>query len=450
MVREGQMVRGIVQVPEEPTDVTTERFRGIGAEVERVRTRYRSILAERNVAMLLGAGVASELGDWFNTVALISLSFRFSDSALGVGGMFAARMATRLLAQGPAGSLVDRHAGRGLLFFSQIAMAAIASAFALLAFVPSLWLLYLLVVMLEVVNCVARPAFMAELKAEAPEEQRAAANGALFASATTAQVLGPPLGALVLAWSAPATVFIVNGLTFLAVAVTVARLRGGLGGSPRSRPAYATAAEDDAEPPVVERIGYRWLLRRRDLGLYVLVCLSLALVVQATITVFVVRANAFGFGDTGVGLFYTAVAVGSVAGSVIAGSRALHAAPLYPAAIAMAVCAVALAIFGASATVAVAIVALVVAGFSTDFYEVVGLTYFQGSIPDAVYGRFFSIFLMALSAGALAGALIGPILEEAVGVETSLVALAAPALALALLLLVLSKKWGAPGSAVSD
>ena len=50
--------------------------------------RYRSILAERNVAMLLGAGVASELGDWFNTVALISLSFHFTDSALGVGGMF--------------------------------------------------------------------------------------------------------------------------------------------------------------------------------------------------------------------------------------------------------------------------------------------------------------------------------------------------------------------------
>ena len=144
----------------------------------------------------LARGSPPRFGDWFNTVALISLSFRFSDSALGVGGMFAARMLTRLLAQGPAGSLVDRHAGRRLLFASQLAMAVVASSFALLVIVPELWLLYLLVILLEVVNCIARPAFMVELKAEAPEEQRAAANGALFASATTAQLVGPPLGAL--------------------------------------------------------------------------------------------------------------------------------------------------------------------------------------------------------------------------------------------------------------
>ena len=51
----------------------------------------------------------------------------------------------------------------------------------------------------------------------------------------------------------------------------------------------------------------------------------------------------------------------------------------------------------------VAIAALVVAGFATDFYEVVGLTYFQGAIPDAVYGRFFSVFLLALERRRLGG-----------------------------------------------
>ena len=421
--------------------MATDQLSEAGAALRQARDRYRAILAERNVAMLLGAGVVSELGDWFNTVALISLSFHFSDSALGVGGMFAARMLTRLLAQGPAGTLVDRHAGRGLLFASQIAMAIVAASFALLVLAPALWILYLLVIMLEAVNCIARPAFMAELRAEAPEDQRSAANGALFASATTAQLLGPPLGALALGWSGPVVVFAINGVTFLAVAIVVARLGGGLQGSPRGRPTTPDPAGSDALPGGQERLGYRWLLRRQDLALYILVCLSLALLVQATITLFVVRSHALGFGNGGVGLFYAAVAAGSVAGSVIAGARAQHAAPLYPAAVAMGVCAAALALFGAAAAAAIAIVALIVAGFATDFYEVVGLTYFQGTVPDAVYGRFFSVFLLALSAGALVGAIVGPILESALGVATSLAVLAAPAAALALLLLVSSKRW---------
>jgi MFS family permease len=423
----------------------TERIEHVGAALQRIVAQYRAILGERNVALLLGAGIASEVGDWFNIVALISLSYRFSDNALGVGGMFAARMLTRLLLQGPAGTFVDQHAGRRLLFASQLVMAVIATLFVLLVFVPELWLLYLLAVLLEATNCIARPAFMVELKAEAPEEQRAAANGALFASMTTAQLVGPLLGAVALAWFGPAAVFALNGLTFLGVALAVAQLHGGLRATRQHaapRDSSVSAASGQSSSPV---IGYRWLLQRQDLSLYVFVCLSLALLVQATVTFFVVRANALGLGDGGVGVFYSAVAVGSVAGSVVAGARAQHAAPLYPAAIAMTVCAIALAVFGFLSAAVLAIVTLVIAGFATDFYEVVGLTYFQGSIPDEVYGRFFSVFLLALSAGGLVGALAGPTLEQIVGTERSLLVLAAPGVALALLLANLSRRWSAMG-----
>ena len=183
--------------------VAGERLNQADAALRRTLKHYRTLLAERNVALLLGAGVVSEIGDWFNIVALISLSYSFGDGAFGVGGMFAARMVTRLLCQGPAGSFVDRHASRMLLFTSQLAMALIASSFALLVMVPELWLLYALVILLEATNCIVSPAFMVELKAEAPVEQRAAANGILTASMSTAQVVGPLLGALVLApiWS---------------------------------------------------------------------------------------------------------------------------------------------------------------------------------------------------------------------------------------------------------
>ena len=103
----------------------------------------------------------------------------------------------------------------------------------------------------------------------------------------------------------------------------------------------------------------------------------------------------------------------------MAGARAQHLAPLYPAALAMVLCAIALALFGVAGTLLLSIGVLVVAGFSTDFYEVVGLTYFQNCLPDAVYARFLSLFLLALTAGGLVGAMAGPVLEQALGVGTS-------------------------------
>ena len=429
----------------EPVFVASERLNQAGSALQRGRDHYRALLAERDVVLLLGAGVVSEIGDWFNIVALISLSYNFGDGALGVGGMFATRMATRLLCQGPAGSFVDRHASRTLLFTSQLVMAIVASSFVLLVAVPELWLLYALVILLEATNCVVTPAFMVELKSEAPAQQRSIANGVLTASMSTAQLVGPLLGALVLAPFGAGAVFALNGVTFFAVAITVTQLAGGLRAAGTNVPTHDESGRPHSTKPDIEAISYAWLLRRQDLSLYVLACLSVALLIRATITLFVVRAATFGLGESGIGFFYAAVGFGSIAGSIVAGVLARHSTPLFLAAMAMALCAIALATFGAVGTVMVAFVALVVAGFATDFYEVAGLTYFQNAIPDAVYARFISLFYLALSAGGLVGALAGPALEEMLGVKTTLVILAAPCLVLALALVVMSRRWQVTG-----
>jgi len=293
------------------------------------------------------------------------------------------------------------------------------------------------VILLNIVGCVARPAFMVALRVEAPDGLRSQVNGAFFASMTTAQLIGPALGGLVLVSWGASSVFLLNGLTFLGVALAISQLRGGLEATSGDPPPSPDASETVVPAP--EDIqGYRWLLRRGDLLLFVLVCLSLALLVQATAALFITRSEMLGLADGGAGLFYTAVAVGSLAGSIIAGASSQHAVPLLPAAIAMALCAVALAMYGVASSVGVAIVALVIAGFTTDSYEVIGLTYFQASIPENVFGRFFSLLLIGLSAGGVIGALAGPVLEQAVGAGTALVLLAIPGLTLAIALAITS------------
>ena len=411
--------------------------------------RYRRVLADRDATILLAAGFASEIGDWFNTVALISLSFHYGEGALGVGGLLAVRMVPRLLLQGPAGALVDRWPHRRLLLATQLLMAIVASSFAVLTIAPSLWLLYLLVLLLETLGTVARPAFMAALKDAVPSEHRAAANGAFFAAMTVAQLVGPLLGALVLAPLGAAAVFAANGLTFLGVAAAVTRLRGGLSAD-LGAVAVADSAAEPATPAatpaeIPENVGYGWLLRRRDLGLYALVSLSLALLAHATIALFIIRANTLGLGDGGVGIFYAAVAVGSLVGSVVAGAGlAGNRTALYRVAIAAGGCALALTVFGVAGNLALAVVALAIAGFTIDYHEVTAISYFQDRLPDSIFGRFFSLFLMALSAGGLVGALVSPVLERSVGVSGALAVLAVPGIGFALVLAAVIKRVQPP------
>ena len=115
-----------------------------------------------------------------------------------------------------------------------------------------------------------------ELRLESPEELRAAALGTLYASATTAQLIGPALGAVALLPLGPFPVFVLNGLTFFGVALAVAAMKGGLH-QQAATPATPEVPEESKQPA-----GYRWLLRYRELVSYSLVSLSLALLVQAT------------------------------------------------------------------------------------------------------------------------------------------------------------------------
>lgn len=394
--------------------------------------RYGGVLRQRNIVLLLGAALTSEVGDWFNTVALIELSYRFGGGAVSVGVMLALRTVPRLLLQAPAGALVDRLPGRGLLIVSHLAMSLIATAFVLLIPIPSLWLLYALVVALEAVATVSWPALRIQLVRETPPAQFAAINGVVSIGLTGAQFVGPLLGGLVLVWLGAGPVFVVNGLTFLAVAIVASRLRAGAAAPDMPSP---NAAGDG--PAAGSPGGYRTLLGQRALLAFAAAALGVTIAVRAAIALFVVRADQLGLGEAGLGYFYAAVALGAIVGGALAGiGRHSDRTALAVAASAMLVCALALSGFGAAPGILAALAALAVAGAATNIYEVAGLTFFQHHLPAALYGRFMAIFMLALGAGGIIGAIGGPLVQTQLSVAAALGLLALPGAALAVAFLV--------------
>ncbi len=260
---------------------------------------------------MLAAASASYIGDRFNTIALIALSYELSESALGVGGMLALLALPRLVVQGPAGALVDRYPGKWLLVGTQLLMGIVAAAFALLVAIPSIWLLYGLTLLMGVLRTVDTPAFEVRLMALTPSDKRATANAVHSLAMTAGELIGPLLGGLVLVWVGAAPLFLLNGLSFVFVAAAVASLPERVAGS------EPEPEEGEADTSTG---GYLTLLRRRGVALYTALVAASCMLLLGAIALFVVRAIELGLGEGGVGLFYTILGVGTLIGGIALGA----------------------------------------------------------------------------------------------------------------------------------
>ncbi len=219
--------------------------------------------------------------------------------------------------------------------------------------------------------------------------------------------------------------FVLNSLSFLGVAVAVATMR-----PPVLVPSPPELAPAAASP---SPLGYVALLRRSDVALYAALTLSSSLLSVALLAVLVVRALDLGLGEGGTGVFIAVSALGALVGGVAAGGGSYTGRRAFTtAALASVVGTVGVVVFGVTGSVLVACAALLVTGLVGSLEDVASVTAFQNALPDGVYGRVSSLFLLAGSAGALLGGIVGPLLAERLEVGPSLVLLAIPDVVLAL------------------
>nr|MBA2452481.1 hypothetical protein [Chloroflexia bacterium] len=177
--------------------------------------------------------------------------------------------------------------------------------------------------------------------------------------------------------------------------------------------------------------GYLTLLRRPDVALYTAVTVFTSALVMAAMALFVVQAINLGLGEGGVGVFFAVISIGTAIGGTLAGAGSyLGPRAILIAAGAVVVEALGLVLFGLAGGLGLAIVGLILFGLTADLEEIAMITYFQNRLPEHLYGRFFSLFLIAAGAGGLIGPIAGPLLAETWSVGIALPLLALPALAL--------------------
>lgn len=169
----------------------------------------------RNYRNLWLGQVVSEIGDHFNSIAVLSMALHLTGSGATVGGAMLARVGPALLAAPLAGVILDRLDRRRVMIASDLFRAAIAIAHLLLLVYPRTWLLYSLSALLTF----AAPFFNSGRAAILPRlvsrDDLHTANALTQTTGWLTVAAGTMLGGFSTSWLGYQGAFLINASSFL-------------------------------------------------------------------------------------------------------------------------------------------------------------------------------------------------------------------------------------------
>ena len=170
--------------------------------------------------------VISEIGDYFNNIAVFALVMEKSGSGLVVSGIMLSRAIPAVVAGPIAGVLLDRFDRRSIMIMSDLLRAAVALAFVLTINQPRPWLLYLLSGALMFASPFFTSGRAAILPTIATPDELHAANSVTQTTQWATLTVGTMLGGLGAARFGYTWAFVLNSLSFLFSAACIWRLTG--------------------------------------------------------------------------------------------------------------------------------------------------------------------------------------------------------------------------------
>jgi MFS family permease len=379
---------------------TSEQTASAGAEpTSDAHVGYLSLLrANRDFRQLWLGQVVSQLGDWFDTIALFTLVLRLTGSGRAVGLILVARFLPSVVLGPLSGVLADRFNRRHIMIASDIARAAVVLGFLFVRRPEHLWLLYALTILQLAFSAFFEPARSAALPSIVSPRDLVAANSISSVTWSAMLTLGAAVGGPVTGWFGTDAAFIIDSLTYLVSAFLVWRVR-----LPRRAPRVKrklTVAKALGITDTVEGLGYVW---RRPRVLALLLVKPAWGVGGGILTllpvfgekVFPVRGSA----AIGMSVLYVARGIGTAIGPILtrrfySESRARMQRAI---GISFIIAGVFYIAFGNSLSFALALIWLSIAHMGGSTLWVFSTVLLQSTVEDEFRGRVFAAELMLMT-----------------------------------------------------
>jgi MFS family permease len=199
---------------------------GEGREGGEAAAGYFGLLRGNRDFRLLWLGqVVSQLGDWFDTIALFTLVLRLTGSGRAVGLVLVARFLPSVFLAPLSGVLADRFNRRHIMIASDVARALVVLGFLFVRDPGQVWLVYVLTVLQLAFSAFFEPARSAALPSVVAPRDLLTANAISAVTWSAMLTLGAAVGGPVTDWFGTDAAFVIDSATYLLSAALVWSVR---------------------------------------------------------------------------------------------------------------------------------------------------------------------------------------------------------------------------------
>ncbi|HYJ87290.1 MAG TPA: MFS transporter [Pyrinomonadaceae bacterium] len=342
--------------------------------------------------------VVSQMGDWFNTIAIYTIILNLTGSGRYIGLLMVARFLPSFVFGSMSGVLADRFSRRSIMIVSDLLRAVVVLGFLFIRRADQLWLIYVLTVLQLALSTFFEPAKTAAIPSIVSDRELVAANAISSVTWSAMLTLGAAIGGLVTDWFGTDVAFVLDALTYLLSAVLIAGVRVPKRPSRTKHKLTVNRALGISE--TIE--GIRYVKRRPRVLALLLVKPAWGLGGGILTLLAVFGEKIFPFGKTaagGIGVLFAARGIGTAVGPILArrisgeGNQRMHVSI----GLAFLIGGVFYIAFGVATSFVVALIVLGIAHMGGSILWVFSTVLLQRGVEDNFRGRVFAAELALLT-----------------------------------------------------
>jgi MFS family permease len=331
--------------------------------------------------------VVSQLGDWFDSIALFALLLRLTGSGQAVGALMVAQYLPSTVVGLWAGVVVDRLPRKLVMIVSNIGSALLVLLFLLVRDASQVWIIYIVTIFKMALVSFFEPARTAITPNVTSRDELIAANAISGATWSAMLAIGAALGGVVAGTLGTDAAFIIDSASFVLSALFIWAV-----------PVHETHLHERQPTSRLQefREGLSFVFSHRDIALYTLTksLWSLGGGVLLLLTLFGRQIFPLGVdGALSIGLLYAARGIGAGIGPLLARRLGGDTARFLRRAIGPSILltAVGYTIVSGAPSLLLAALGVMIAHIGGSTQWVFSTTLLQLSVPNRLQGRVFAV-----------------------------------------------------------